>query len=173
MTFGELKSCASEYRFPCGARLMVPSPGDHAAFPPAGYVAVNPQHLEFGLRFPLHSYLVAILNDLKLAPFQLTPNSYAQITSLALLFRKNELPFPTPKIFRYLYSFKGTKDELYYMAARSSDYKRLLPQGNAKGRSNVGDYKSHWFYISCCSLHDLNNLNFVLMPSEWSFNPSL
>lgn len=132
MTFKELKSCASEYRLPCDSRLMVPSPDDHAAFPLAGYMAVSPQHLEFGFRFPLHPYLVAILNDLKLAPFQLTPNSYAQITSLALLFRKNELSFPTPKILRYLYSFKSTKDGLYYMAARLSDCKKLLPQGKAK-----------------------------------------
>jgi len=89
---------------------MVTLPSDHAAFLPAGFVAVSPQHLEFGLRFPLHPYLVAILNDLKLAPFQLTPNSYAQITSIAILFKKNQLHFPTPKILKYHYSFKGTKE---------------------------------------------------------------
>jgi len=53
LTISKLRSCALEYRLPCVTRVMVPSPGDHPAFPPVGFVAVNPQHLEFRLRFPL------------------------------------------------------------------------------------------------------------------------
>jgi len=162
----ELRSCTSEYSLPCDSCVMVPSPGDHVAFPPTGFVAVSPQHLEFDLRFPFHPYLVTILNDLKLAPFQLTPNSYAQITSLAIIFKKNQLPLPTLKILKYLYSFKGTKEELYYMATHFLDCKRLLPQGKAKGKSNVRDYKSRWFYVSFSSFHNLNNFSFILVPSK-------
>ena len=42
LTIIELRSCASEYRLPCGSRVMVPSPDDHIAFPSIGFVAVSP-----------------------------------------------------------------------------------------------------------------------------------
>ena len=53
LTINELRSCALECHLPCGTRVIVPSPDDYAVFPPAGFVAINPQHLEFRLRFPL------------------------------------------------------------------------------------------------------------------------
>lgn len=42
LTINYLKLCASTYRLPCGTRLMVPSPGDHVAFPLTGFVSVSP-----------------------------------------------------------------------------------------------------------------------------------
>lgn len=42
------------------------------------------------------------------------------------------------------------------MTARSSDCKKLLPQGKTKDKSNIEDYKSQWF------------LTFLALPSKTS-----
>ena len=155
MTFNDLSLCVRKCRLPSSCYVMVPSPKDHTTFPPKGYVAISPQHLEYGLRFPILPYLVDLLYDLKLSPCQLTPNSYAQLTSLTIFFIKEGYSPFSPKIIKSLYSFKSVKDGLYYVRARPSDFKGLLSQGKAKGKSNVGDYKTHWFFISCSFLFSL------------------
>ena len=86
---------------------MLLTPKKHAVYPPQGYIAISTQHLEHGLRFPIPPYLIEFLNTVKLVPFQLAPNSYAQLTSLALAFLKNGLRPPTPKIIQTFYSIKG------------------------------------------------------------------
>ena len=140
---------------------------DRAAYPPEGFVAISREHMELGFRFPMPEYLKDLLNDLKLAPFQLTPNSYAYLTTLAAGFRKHGLGFPTPRIIRTILSFKAIsgKDGLYYAAPRLySEYKEFLPQNCTK--SNVGEYKSNWALFTCPSLAGLNNRSFVLKPSR-------
>ena len=168
----DLETIAEGFSLPKGCRAMVPKASDHAAFPPKGFFAISHQHIEAGFRFPVHPYLVALLNDLNLAPFQLTPNSYAHLTALASIFLKNDLPPPTPAMIHHLFLFRSTtgpkankKDGFYYTSARKSPYKVNLPQGI--GKSNVGDYKSRWFYASCLSLSDLKNFSFCLSPSKY------
>jgi len=129
-------------------------------------VAISPQHFESRFRLPLIPYLLKLLNKLKLALFQLTPNSYAQLTSLALLFLGNKFRPPFPKLVKFLFSFKSAKDGLYYLASRPSQYKTILPQGKIKGKSNVGDYKSSWFFVSCPLLLSLKSPSFALTPGK-------
>ena len=85
-----------------------------------------PSIFESGFRFLLAPYLLKLLNEVKLAPFQLTPNSYAQLTSLALIFLRNNLHPPSLKLVKFPFSFKSAKDGLYYLAARPSQYKTIL-----------------------------------------------
>ena len=99
----EVSACAWEFRFPTDCLVYVPAESSHAAYPPSSFVAISPQHFESGFRFPLAPYLLKPLNELKLAPFQLTPNSYAQLTSLVLLFLRNNLPPPSPKLGKFLF----------------------------------------------------------------------
>ena len=125
-------------------------------------MAVSPQHIEIRFRFLVVPYLLNLLNELKLAPFQFTPNSYTQLISLAILFLRNKLSSPSPKLIKFLFYFKSTKDGLYYLVARPSPYKAILPQGRAKGKSNVGNYKFHWFFVACPSLLSLRSFSFAL-----------
>ena len=74
LTCEDLSGLGIQYHFPRGCRLMEPAPTDHAATPPKGFVAISIQHLEAGLRFLVPSYLIELLNDLRLAPGQLTSN---------------------------------------------------------------------------------------------------
>ena len=174
ITYQDLVGLGVQYRFPRGCRLMEPAPMDHAATPPRGFVAISVQHLEAGLRFPVPPYLIELLNVLKLAPFQLTPNSYTQFSSLAIFFRKYGLPFPNPGIIRHLYTFKATsrgqpRDGIYYASPRTASiYKDVVPKGDAKGKSNVGHYKTNWFYASCPSLSNLLNFSFRAEPGRTS-----
>ena len=137
-----MSAYAREFHFLADYRVFVPPESSHAAYPAIGFVAISPQHFESGFRLPLVPYLLELLNDLKLAPFQLTPISYAQLTSLALLFLRNKLPPPSLNLVKFLFSFKSAKDGLYYLTAHPSQYKTILPQGRVKGKSNVGYYKS-------------------------------
>ena len=87
-------------------RVYIPIEDCHAAYPPIGFAAISPQHLEFGFRFPVAPYLLNLLNELKLAPFQLTPNFYTQLTSLALLFLRNKLSLAFSKLVKFLFFFQ-------------------------------------------------------------------
>ena len=167
----EVEGLVKQFHIPFGCRILLPDSNNHACYPPRGFIAVSTQHLEQGLRFPVPPFLVEFLNKVKLAPFQLTPNSYTQLISLAVAFFRNGLHAPTPRIIQQFYSFKAVSagdgekpDGIYYLTARQSQYKDLLPKGEAKGKSNVGPYKTSWFYISCPSLADLRNFSFVLKP---------
>ena len=171
MTLGELKTVADAFHFPSTCRVMVPTHLDHAADPPDGFIAISRQHVKSGFRFPVPSYLIDLLNGLEIAPFQLTPNSYAQITTLSCIFLKNGLPPPISNIIQSFFFFKSTtspyvtkRDGIYYITARNSPYKAFLPQ--KIGKSNVGDYKSRWFYASCLSLLKLVNFEFNSNPGE-------
>ena len=162
---------ADAYHFPATCRVMVLSHHDHAADPPDGFIAISRQHVKIGFRFPVPPYLINLLNDLEIALFQLTPNSYAQITTLAYIFFKNGLPPPNSNIIQSLFFFKFTttphdtkRDGIYYITARNSPYKAFLPL--KAGKSNVGDYKSRWFYASCLSLLKLVNFGFNDNPGE-------
>ena len=162
----EVADLARKLHIPPSCQAMLPTTSCHAAYPPKDFIAISLQHLESGFRFPVAPFLIDLLNDLKLAPFQLTPNSYAQLTWLSILFLSNNLSPPSPRIIRFLYSFKAIKEGLYYLTACSSNFKSILPQGKAKGKSNVGDYKSHWFFISCRSLSKLKNFSFAMTPGK-------
>ena len=167
LTFDKLEAWAREVTIPLGCRANVPAGTDQAAYPPTGFIAISREHMELGFRFPIPGYLRDLLNNLKLAPFQLTPNSYAHLTTLAAAFRKYGLGFPTPRIIRSLYSFKAItgKEGLYYATPRqSSDYRAFLPQRCTK--SNVGEYKSNWAWFTCPSIAGLNNTSFVEEPSR-------
>ena len=110
----------------------------HATYPPTGFVAISPQLPKSRFRFPLAPYLLNLLNELKLAPFQLTPNLYAQLISLAILFLSNQLSPPSPRLINFFF-FNSVKDRLYYLTACPSQYKVIRKEN---GKSNVGDYKS-------------------------------
>lgn len=167
VTLSKLEAWAQEFSFPLGCRANVPAATDRAAYPPEGFVAISREHIELGFRFPVPGYLKNLLNDLKLALFQLTPNSYAYLTTLAAAFVKYKLGFPSPRILRNVFSFKAIsgKDGLYYATPRQhSTYREYLPQSCTK--SNVGEYKSNWALFTCPSLAGLNNRSFVMTPSR-------
>ncbi|KAL5755627.1 hypothetical protein ACOSQ2_020373 [Xanthoceras sorbifolium] len=86
ITKADLKCFVKAFNIPKGYKLLAPTPQDRAAYPPLGYVTINHQHLQVGLRLPFLGFLTNILNLLELALFQLSSNSYSQLISLYLMF---------------------------------------------------------------------------------------
>jgi len=58
----ELEGIARKFHFPRGCRAMSPTLRKHAGCPPSGFITVNTQHLEHGLRFSVPSYIIKFLN---------------------------------------------------------------------------------------------------------------
>ena len=72
--------------------------------PLAGHVTVSETFLKFGIRFPLHPYFIRILKYYNLTTFQLSPNGWAQMIGLFVLFAERKMEPPTPRrIFVVLY----------------------------------------------------------------------
>ncbi|KAL5746864.1 hypothetical protein ACOSQ2_024161 [Xanthoceras sorbifolium] len=97
---------ASTFHLPRGYKVMVPKVTDRPARSPPGYIAISSHHLHAGLRFILPTFLLCVLNLLRLASMQLTPNSYAQLISFYLTFRRRGFGSPSDNIIRYCYSLK-------------------------------------------------------------------
>ncbi|XP_057250593.1 uncharacterized protein LOC130591335 [Beta vulgaris subsp. vulgaris] len=90
---------------PDSYRLVVPSEGSVVTDCPPGHVAVYTHHFEFGLRFPLDSFLVDILKAFNVCLAQLTPLAIRNI--IAYIWVVRFLDFPqTLNLFRHLHWLK-------------------------------------------------------------------
>ncbi|KMT08456.1 hypothetical protein BVRB_6g141330 [Beta vulgaris subsp. vulgaris] len=93
------------YHMPSGYRLVVPLEEAIVTECPPGHVAVYTHHFEFGLRFPLDSFLVEILNVFNVCLAQLTPLAVRDI--IAYIWVVCFLDFPqTVNLFRHIHWLK-------------------------------------------------------------------
>ncbi|XP_057247061.1 uncharacterized protein LOC130589645 [Beta vulgaris subsp. vulgaris] len=93
------------YHMPAPYRLIVPSEGSIITDCPPGHVAVYTHHFEFGLRFPLDSFLVEILNAFNVCLAQLTPLAVRNLIAYIWVIRFLDFP-PTLNLFRHLHWLK-------------------------------------------------------------------
>src|SRR5574338_1162051 len=70
------------------ARMLLPGREVMPYDPPEGYFAYSRYHCMCGAIPPLNTWVVSFLTYLKVAPFQLQPNSYALLVSLFVIFPK-------------------------------------------------------------------------------------
>ena len=112
--------------------------------PPSGHVMVLETFLKFGVRFPLHPYFVRILNHYNLIVFQITPNGWAQMIRLFVLFVERKMDPPTSEKFSWFYTLKSCQGDLgfYYFSKRASkDIRSVI-----KIRDSNGTWKDPYFY---------------------------
>ncbi|KAL5744418.1 hypothetical protein ACOSQ2_027534 [Xanthoceras sorbifolium] len=69
----DLVGLVNMFHLPMGYKVLIPRATDGPAHPPSGYVAISSHHSQAGLRFPLHEFIIRVLNLLELASMQLTP----------------------------------------------------------------------------------------------------
>ena len=67
--------------------------------PSEGYVIVSESYLKFGVKFPLHSFFIEILQHFGLIVFQVTPNGWAHMIRLFGLFVECGMGPPTALVF--------------------------------------------------------------------------
>ncbi|KAL5784866.1 hypothetical protein ACOSQ2_007258 [Xanthoceras sorbifolium] len=101
-----LKCFVKAINIPKEYKLLAPTLQDRAAYPPPGYVAISRQHLQARLRLSFPGFLIDILNLLKLASFQLSPNSYSQFISLYLMFLRHDVAPPSDNIIKFCFTLK-------------------------------------------------------------------
>ena len=85
------------------ARMLLPGKGVMPYNPPEGYFAYSRYHCMCGAIPPINAWIVSFVTYLKVAPFQLQPNSYAILVCLFVIFqRKYGRPLLTEKIDIYI-----------------------------------------------------------------------
>ena len=67
--------------------------------PPKGYVTISESFLKFGVRFLLNQFFRDVLCFYGLMVFQVTPNGWALMIELYVLFVEQKISPPTPKEF--------------------------------------------------------------------------
>ncbi|KAL5752184.1 hypothetical protein ACOSP7_022360 [Xanthoceras sorbifolium] len=160
------------FHLPRRHKVLIPRVTDSPTHLPQDYVVISSHHLFAGLRFPLLGSL-SVLNLLELTPIQLTLNVYVRLLYFFLIFRRKRIGSPTDNILRHCFQMKKCPkkslgvvqpDGIYYLSARPSDYRGLL-QSDIK--SNVGEYKAAYFYITGLGIESAEHKHFVSLPREF------
>ena len=127
-----------------GVEVTFPPQTGRAHKPSTGHVTVSETFLKFGVRFPLHPYFVRLLNHYNLIVFQITPNGWAQMIGLFVLFVELKMDPLTSKEFSWFYTLKSCQGDLgfYYFSKRASKDIRAI----IKIRDSLGTWKDAYFY---------------------------
>ena len=125
------------------ALMLLPGPGVMPYSPPEGYFAYSRYHCMCGAIPPLNAWVVSFLTYLKVAPFQLQPNSYAILVSLFVIFRRKYGRAPSNREIRYLYNLRGYKKGSPYVSLESAvTFKPVLDL-----YSKFSMFKKEWFFV--------------------------
>ena len=95
--------------------VVVPRKLCRAHKPPRGYAMVSESFLKVGLRFSLNQFFKDVLRFYGFTMFQVTPNGWAHMIELYVLFVKQMMSPPTPEEFSWFYTLKANKrDQVFY-----------------------------------------------------------
>ena len=84
-----------------GLYVVEPTNLERLHIPPTSYVTLSERYLQFGVRFPLNSLFIEVLQYFSLTIFQITPNGWAHIIWLFGLFAEQGLGPPTAEEFTW------------------------------------------------------------------------
>nr|AAY99341.1 unknown [Silene latifolia] len=130
------------YSFGRGYKIVIPKEGQAVCCPPKGCIGVYIRHLEYGLRFPLNAYVVAIIKAMNVAVAQLHPLAIRTIIGFVwLCLFKGEAP--TVNLFRRLHHLRpstlgGTG---WYSVQTEPGYVTVSKISSCK------DWKRRWVYV--------------------------
>ena len=113
--------------------------------PPKGYMAVTRLMCMVGAIPPFSPFIVDFLRQMRIAPMQLHPNSYAYLHTLYIAYREIlgiELTFDDVHFF---YNFKHRTRETPSFCYFESVPKRKII--SAPFSSKAGDSRLEWFYV--------------------------
>ena len=113
-------------------------------------MTISETFLKFGVRFPLHLYFRSILNYYNLTVFQVTPNRWANMRGLFVLFVEQKMEPPTPKEFSWFCTLKSCQSYLgfyYFSKQASNDIWAII-----KIKETLGTWKNVYFYTPKASV---------------------
>ena len=156
--------------FDVNARWMKPTPemrihrfNIEGLYPPR--MVITNRLVELGFGNPMHPFLIEIFEYHRIAPIQLSPNSYRLAIGLYMMYINKGYEPPTMEELSYFVSLRqsGGDTGFYYYTIFTSHGKTGLSAGNP---SNMKHWKKDFFY-----LYDVPRVRtkFNLNPCEYSF----
>ncbi|KAK0570632.1 hypothetical protein LWI29_004136 [Acer saccharum] len=122
----ELGKFKSRFGIPDSVTLILP--GDRAAWnPPENAVAIYGAMLSCGITLPLQPFIARFLAEAKIAPAQLTPNSYRILMCLGLMWKLKGFGSPTPREIRHFYTLRQAGNSGTYFLL-SSPVENWIPE---------------------------------------------
>ncbi|KAK0608527.1 hypothetical protein LWI29_031941 [Acer saccharum] len=104
---GEQELCKYKSRFNILDSVTLMLSNDRVAWnPPQNVVAIYGAMLSYGVTLPLQPFIAKFLADTKIAPAQLTPNSYRILMCLCLMWKLKGYEPPTPCEIHHLYTLR-------------------------------------------------------------------
>ncbi|KAM6545275.1 hypothetical protein CsatB_026011 [Cannabis sativa] len=129
-----------------------PKPSQRAHLPftnpaiiPTEDVVISIPILRCGVSVPFHPFVAAILRRYDVSPFQLTPNSYRTVLAFYAMYMEYAHRAPSVEEFSYFYDIKSVG--LHNGFFCFSKWATSEINGIEGMVSNMGDWKSKWFYI--------------------------
>ena len=105
-----------------GLEVSVPSELYRAHKPPRGYVTVSESFLKFRIRFSLNQFFKDVLQYYKITVFLVTPNGWAHMIGLYVLFVERKMSPLTVEELSWFYTLKANKGDqgFYYFVKRTT-----------------------------------------------------
>ncbi|KAM6547136.1 hypothetical protein CsatB_018812 [Cannabis sativa] len=129
-----------------------PKPSQRAHLPftnpaiiPTEDVVISIPILRCGVSVPFHPFVAAILRRYDVSPFQLTLNSYRTVLAFYAMYMEYAHRAPSVEEFSYFYDIKSVG--LHNGFFCFSKWATSEINGIEGMVSNMGDWKSKWFYI--------------------------
>ncbi|KAK0585941.1 hypothetical protein LWI29_036620 [Acer saccharum] len=102
---------------------LIPAEGRAAWNPPPGHVAIYGSMLTCGVTLPLQPFITWFLAEARLAPTQLTPNSYRILMCMWHMWHRMKRPPPTPREVRHFYSLRPVgKTGIYFLQSNQPEF---------------------------------------------------
>ena len=133
------------FQFPEGTRARLPRKDEKACAFAHGEVCFYKVAFSCGLRFPVHPFIMKLLQHLNLAPGQLMPNSWRIVISYMVIWTTiSDGDMLTVNEFVHLYHLKKSKEFGYYEFVPWDRKSRLI----ADLPSSFRYWKSRYFFVS-------------------------
>ncbi|KAK0579786.1 hypothetical protein LWI29_031429 [Acer saccharum] len=143
---------------------LIPAEGRAAWNPPPGHVAIYGAMLTCGVTLPFQPFITWFLAEARLAPVQLTPNSYRILMCMWHMWHRMKRPPPTPREIRHFYSLRPVgKTGIYFLQSNQPEFwipkdvvvkGRIEPTMDEKMKGFVWGFptsnkfwKNNWFFV--------------------------
>ncbi|KAK0570635.1 hypothetical protein LWI29_004190 [Acer saccharum] len=143
---------------------LIPAEGRAAWNPPPGHVAIYGSMLTCGVTLPLQPFITWFLAEARLAPAQLTPNSYRILMCMWHMWHRMKRPPPTPREVHHFYSLRPVgKTGIYFLQSNQPEFwipkdvvvkGRVEPTTDEKMKGFVWGFptsnkfwKNSWFFV--------------------------
>ena len=110
-----LKGFRKRFQFPKNTSVRLPRLAEKACNFAHGEICFYEAHFSCGLRFPIHPFILHLLNELQIAPGQLVPNAWRTIISYMCIWVSTcDGEMITINEFLFLYRLKASTHYRYF-----------------------------------------------------------